>query len=453
LSRNASGVVTLAFSAADQDRRLMHREVVAGDKRDDGWHAVRRQPEHFYISRPFPHRDEDGREDSEVARFAWQVFDATEDILGTGGDGFEIALRETPTRQQLKALFIEDSRRLQRLWFQRFSADGKVINRESFTLAGEEIGRLILLLQLITDRRLPLDSTDEGFRLSMAMVLEVLRGHPGTDEALEAFLRTDADAPDVIALARRLKELTRFEELLTNEEAFESEKERLAREGGRRGDEAVWQDLFERHKWMVGTGAATQFLHSWDPSKLEQTVRGWSMLGPGVRPDAVLRSAGAISALALLEIKSHNTPLLAKSAYRSGVWGPSSELSGAVAQCQQAVQEVERAFERQIQRVDADSFTTGEWTAVCRPRTILVIGSLSEFQAEGGTSWVRFESFERYRRSLTAPEIITFDELCDRARLSLRDDSPIDSRTHAPSLPTTAGISPADVDPYDEAPF
>ena len=42
-------------------------------------------------------------------------------------------------------------------------------------------------------------------------------------------------------------------------------------------------------------------------------------------------------------------------------------------------------------------------------------GRLSEFQAEHGVNAEKYSSFEVFRSSLTSPEIITFDELYERA--------------------------------------
>lgn len=54
------------------------------------------------------------------------------------------------------------------------------------------------------------------------------------------------------------------------------------------------------------------------------------------------------------------------------------------------------------------------------PNSFLVVGSLQEFVSEHGVNQERFRSFELYRRNLTAPEIITFDELFERARFIVK---------------------------------
>lgn len=50
------------------------------------------------------------------------------------------------------------------------------------------------------------------------------------------------------------------------------------------------------------------------------------------------------------------------------------------------------------------------------PKSYLVIGSLSEFLGEHGSNQEKIRSFELYRRNMASPEIITFDELYERAK-------------------------------------
>jgi hypothetical protein len=65
---------------------------------------------------------------------------------------------------------------------------------------------------------------------------------------------------------------------------------------------------------------------------------------------------------------------------------------------------------------DEDGFPTGEEAFNYLPRSFLVIGSLGQFVGERGISEEQYRSFELLRRNITNPEIITFDELYERAR-------------------------------------
>ena len=183
------------------------------------------------------------------------------------------------------------------------------------------------------------------------------------------------------------------------------------------GREGVWQHFFESNPWIFGTGLAPQFLHSWDPAGLERAIVGASAFGPGKRADGLLRTAGALSALVFVEIKTHETPLLHAEEYRSGAWRISDEVAGGVAQCQTQLDMAIQSLGRDVSRDDADGFEAGEWTAVCRPRSVLVVGSLNDFVRDGRRNQRQFESFERFRRSIKDPEIITFDELFSRSRM------------------------------------
>jgi len=95
---------------------------------------------------------------------------------------------------------------------------------------------------------------------------------------------------------------------------------------------------------------------------------------------------------------------------------------------------------------DADGFDTDTWAAVCRPRSLLVVGSLSQFEKQGKTNLPQFENFERFRRSLRDPEVITFDELYLRASLALEMADP-DADAGAQE------VGEIDWPPIDDAPF
>jgi hypothetical protein len=50
------------------------------------------------------------------------------------------------------------------------------------------------------------------------------------------------------------------------------------------------------------------------------------------------------------------------------------------------------------------------------PKSFLVVGSLQEFAGDHGVNQDQYRSFELFRRNVNSPEIITFDELFERAR-------------------------------------
>jgi adenine-specific DNA methylase len=131
-----------------------------------------------------------------------------------------------------------------------------------------------------------------------------------------------------------------------------------------------------------------------------------------------MRTAGALSAIVLVEIKQHEIPLLAKEPYRSECWRIGEEVAGGVAQCQVTADWAGKELGPTLEIRDNDGFTTDR-VAVCRPRSILVVGSLEQFQRNGQLNRPMYESFERFRRSLRDPEIVTCDEMYERASTML----------------------------------
>jgi integrase len=256
------------------------------------------------------------------------------------------------------------------------------------------------------------DTKVAEFLASSEGVASVYRKNP---EAFRSAIEDDVSARDLVALAYRRQQLDRFRRLLNDPKYFESERLNV-----RGGAEKVWQDFLEMNSWILGVGVGGQLFTAWDPEKLEQTVRGASILGSGKRIDALMRTSGRIRSLVFAEIKHHKTELLqlVRSPYRGDCWAPSYELSGGITQIQQTVDlAVHSIGERRIPDRDTDgNEIVGEFTYVVRPRSYLIAGTLGELCGpDGGINRAKYHSFELYRRNLYEPDVLTFDELLARA--------------------------------------
>jgi hypothetical protein len=215
-----------------------------------------------------------------------------------------------------------------------------------------------------------------------------------------------------------------FDKLLSDETYFE----RIKNEWGKRGPEAVWQQYFENNPWIFGYGLNYIYLSKLDDKKLEQVVAGFSISQGGKRVDGLMKTRGLISSLCFIEIKTHKTNLLHNTkAYRNESWRISDELGGSISQIQKTVQKAVKDIQTKIEFETDFGEPTGETAFLFQPKSFVVVGSLNEFLTDNGINEQKFSSFELFRRNITSPEIITFDELFERAKYIVKYSEKIDA--------------------------
>jgi len=172
--------------------------------------------------------------------------------------------------------------------------------------------------------------------------------------------------------------------------------------------EGSWQKFFKDNKWIFGYGLNYVIL------KLEENqpnVGGTQInRSGGQMPDYLASTSGSVRFTVLVEIKTPDTPLLTgPEEVRSGAWSLSQELTDALAQTQANIdkwnEEGSRTDENRDKLERQDIFTV-------KPKGIVVIGCLEEVK---GTRH-KLQTFERFRQSIHGIEVITFDELYERAR-------------------------------------
>lgn len=368
-----------------------------------------RRADKTIVSRSFP--DATGRS----LRILSKVVDGQEGLKFGRVEG-ELVLRVTTAgRYAVKATIIEDDRKIRTLSIQRFSSKTGPLEREQFTLAGHEINEFLEFVA--GTATIPLEGagklhvTDQALRqivLNKAQAERLFTDHRAL--FIEIAQREDLER-DLVAVGFRRKQLQRFEALLTDEAAFSAERSALGT-----SPEGVWQTFFEANTWIFGYGLSYQFLSGLDHRKLEQIVRGFDVTGPGKRADALMKTQGVVKSLCFVEIKRHDTPLLAGQSYRSGAWPPSAELVGGVAQVQATVQDAIEGIGRTLTPTTPDGDPTGELLFNVRPKSFIVVGNLAQFRAGDGLNQAKVRSFELYRRSTAFPEILTYDELLARAK-------------------------------------
>ena len=373
-----------------------------------------------YLSATF--RARHGRDKGEPSRFVYKVFDdETETELSGNEEKETVVLPDDPkrNRKQVKIQLVKDRGVVRQIVVQEQHPDpnkGKL--KEVLNLNRERSAKLIELVKSLDS--LPIEGS-KTFRVDddvLAKILEnqsdLQRLYERDPEAIQALVESNTTAAEI-------KELQHRREVVNTMQRWLGELNATTGEGAQaRNIEKAWQELLEDNPWVLGLGIGGRLYTSWDKDKLEQTVRGANFAVSGKRADALLVSNGILRTVAMAEIKRPDTPLLNSSPYRPGVYGVSSEFSGAVAQVQETVRAAVSSLGEWLDEKDEEGGRTGRGAYLVQPRAFLIIGTAASLcSTNGNPSDEKFRSFESYRANLKAPEVLTFDELVSRARCSV----------------------------------
>lgn len=328
----------------------------------------------------------------------------------------EVVLRKKPdAKTYITAKFLEDTRQTFVLTVQKFVTETGQSYGAGFSFVGEEIGRFCEFLANIQTvdfkNRAKVNISDEELRKIALTTHQAKAFLSGNQELFAELLKSEVTTEDIVAVGFRKKQLSVYSNLLNDQSYFDDLKKKK-----NCANEALWQKYFEKNPWIFGYGLGYIFLSNLDDKKLEQVVQGHSVDSHGKRVDALMKTKGIISNLCFVEIKTNQTKLLDDKPYRSGCWAPSKELSGAIAQVQGTVSSAVENLSSKINPSDSEGNPTGEEVYNYQPKSYLVIGSMDEFVSEQGVNKDKLRSFELLRKNTSNPEIITFDELYERAK-------------------------------------
>ncbi|OFT29695.1 hypothetical protein HMPREF3171_05745 [Corynebacterium sp. HMSC08F01] len=397
---------------------ISFEDLVAGNvKVTERSSFLERLENRTYATRTFPARW--GRNKGDPSRFVHKIFyDEAESGL-TGYEDEEIfVLPDDPerNRKQVRLHLVKERGLVRQISVQELNPDSSKDNLKNvLVLNRERSARLIELVRSLD--YVPIDGQSTS-RIDDATLQQIIndesalrRIYEQDPETIQALVEANTTSVEIKELKRRREVVDTMQNWLDDADAFA----KAAKEAG--GEETAWQVLLEENPWVLGVGLGGKLYTTWDGGKLEQTVRGANLEANGKRADAFLVSNGLLRSVALAEIKHPNTPLLQNCEYRKGVWGVSSSFSGAVAQVQETVRAAVDSLSEWLDERDSEGGTTGRGAYLIEPRSFLIIGSSESLcSSEGHRIDSKFRSFESFRSNLKSPEVLTFDELVERAR-------------------------------------
>jgi len=387
---------------------------VASDDEDARFFQLRREGR-TYFSRVFEH----GAENPDRVRLVTGVFEGTERAIVGEIDG-ALCLRLTGKQRktQVSAIISQDDGGIRRLSLQTFQSRAgdwyQGYEKDSFTFRADEFERLCEFLHRVDfiDR-----SNDQRFQVND---MSVLAGPKvivdAADQALIARLRQLAPEEREKFFRALQSDLTQEEVnlLLGRRQALETFEAEIACGEWAESD---WQDFFERQTWVFGYGLDYRIMRLFD----REMVVGAGGTDNRDKP-TVDYLMTFTDYTVLVEIKRPNTPIFqASRAGRSGTWRFSADFMDAISQV------LEQKAEWLGAAQSGEHFDkSGDKRLEARTRdakVILVIGDSAEFGRSGNLreAAIRRDTFELFRRDTRSIEIVTFDELLDRARFIIKE--------------------------------
>lgn len=337
----------------------------------------------------------------------------------------EVVLRhEKGSTKNIKATLIESNNSLVALNIQGYSVATDKPYNASFSFAGEELKVLYDFLHNIRylnfEGFVPSSISDKNLSDASAKQSQIDKILQIDPTLIQEVLKTKITKEDVVAIGYRKNQLEVFEKLFNDGDYF---LDLMTKKN--KTKESLWQLFFEKNPWIFGYGLSYLFMSNLDDKKLEQLVQGFNAMVSGKRVDGFMKTKGIISNSCFIEIKTHETRLLQNKAvaYRTECWAPSSELVGAISQIQGTVASAVDSIGNKFRGKDKKTGNpTSEEVFNYQPKSFLIIGCLEEFQTENGINEDKYRSFELFRKNISNPEIITFDELYERAKFIIHQN-------------------------------
>lgn len=366
-----------------------------------------------YISKVFAFS---GR-NSEPRRHVRMVIEGSDRVhLGEIEGSLCLRLTGNSRKTQVTAMVTQDDRGIRRLTLQTFKSRAgdwiEAFEKDEFTFRPGEFSRLLNFLSQVEFIDL---SNQDNFQIE--------------DISKQAGPKAIIDAADLGIFERfkRMSETQRstvvhsLHDALTKEEINillgrrQGLEEFEARLIAQDWSEAEWQEFFEREPWVFGYGLDYRIMRQFGR---EMTV-GSGGTDNQNRP-IVDFLMSFTDYTVLVEIKRPDTAIFRQTrGGRAGTWEFSSEFMSAVSQilAQRAewsvFAETGRHFDKEGNPLEARTKNA---------KSILVIGTRDQF-ADGSTlrnDNVKRDTFELFRRECRAIDILTFDELFERARFITR---------------------------------
>src|SRR3989339_1094744 len=369
-----------------------------------------KDPNKIYISKRIDHtttHPETGEEINIPLRYVSKVINS-EKILGEVKERGILQLRITDSgKQEILAKVLEINNKIYVLTLQRYTTKSSSPHKVHFSFIGNEILELknfidsIILLNFPDEHKTKVESAD------LLKIKKIFYENPDVD-LIEQILKNNVTNKDIVALGYRKNQLEIFRKILEEENYLAEYKEKIIKNTQLK-DELVWQYFFNKNPWIFGYGLDYRFMGI---LQKEFSASGTEADGSGqINGDFLI---GDKKFTIFIELKKPNTYLFKNSSLRSGVWKLSTNLMEAKSQI------LEQKASGQI-KIESETIHNSDGKEIKQKsydsKVVLIIGHWDQIKDD--TDLIRktkIKTFELFRRDSRNIEIITYDELYERAK-------------------------------------
>lgn len=289
---------------------------------------------------------------------------------------------------------------------------------ESLTFSKVTLSNIINFLELISSldikdidqRKISLNQISKiDAKSSISQLIQSTLESKDQAELLKSFLSNGLiTGQDIVNTGYRKQQLDLFKKLLYEPNTLSEYQ--INNQLASFSEEKTWQHFFEKNEWIFGYGLDYRF------NKIlqrEAHLNTDNLDGSNsVITDYVIADNKFTT---FVEIKRPNTPLFKTQKLRGNCWRLSNDLYEAHSQIIEQKISAQTKFETN----QAGYCSKGKRIiqGAYDPKAILIIGSWNEINKDDDfTQNLKIRTLELFRRDLRNIEIITFDELYDRAK-------------------------------------
>lgn len=221
----------------------------------------------------------------------------------------------------------------------------------------------------------------------------------------------------------RREALNDFESLLHDEE-YEIYRSKYSGEISDPGEEAVWYHFLKKHLWIIGLGIDIRFIRDL-VGQVNVGVQNTEGIG-----SPVADLLGISDYTLLVELKTPNSPIFTESkssTSRANTWSFSSKFIDGISQCLGQKCDWEKNHKQKDLVANDGEVVNQDRRRTVDPKTVFVIGNrMAEFPDDSQTpeNLHKRDTFQRFRRNNRNVDIVTFDELYEKAHYIVHGELP-----------------------------